>query len=325
MDNVNDRIKSKINTSIIHSQSFQLEILPSHLPVRALLEEAAREYPDWKKMPAHIRSIEDIFEGAKELVTSGWSKKVITYLAEKCRIWADELPHKPEYDDEAELLRNPELLEQKLKIHQFGALESLRKVLPLAWQELILMASERQLAAIVVARHWIKELSPERIQEIVQTSQVHSIKELELFIDCAAIVGKYIDQAYVRQIELTDIVDPVTIVTCKRFPGQKEFKCEFHPLRQTPQIEIKPYRTVFSLEWEHLVQALEHVARKVDYAFSLGELSESYRNFSAYVRELAQTYGSTEINHDILHERWDQLLDHMRALAEEGCPIMLVP
>jgi hypothetical protein len=128
------------------------EYVVSSREVRMLLQEAAKdpENKGWDVMPENIQGVEDIFNQAKDLVTRQWNKKVHEYVAQKCQGWVEQLKGNEEFVTEAKLLSDPNKLEEKLRIRQFGVLETLRTALPEAWRELVLISSERQMAEVTV-------------------------------------------------------------------------------------------------------------------------------------------------------------------------------
>ncbi|MCX6780155.1 MAG: hypothetical protein NT034_03180, partial [Candidatus Magasanikbacteria bacterium] len=293
--------------------------------VRALLQEAARESGEWKEMPADILGVEDIIEKAKEKVTSEWTIRVTPYIAEKCKVWCEQLEQFPEYAKEKELLADSVTLEEKLRIRQFGVLESLRNVLPDIWRELILISSERQLAAVEVARQWIKNLPKDREQEILEKCDIKNIKELEIYIDSAALLAKYADHAYVKQLELADAPGGSSATPLGELAGGVRYLYDIDRGEENGGVEIKSYADVFPFEIQRLQERFNLLADKVDAAFEVQEIGLEYKNLSAYLRKMADAYGSKVIDPDALAAQWQSLMNDMKDLYHEGCPVMFVP
>lgn len=293
--------------------------------VRALLLEASGESDEWKEMPPEINGVEDIFEKAKMLVTQEWGKKVTPFLAEKCKGWAQQLEGLPQYAKAKELLEDSEALEIGLMIRQFGLLESLRGVLPNAWRELVMISSERQLASVAVARRWVFGLPPDRTPALLEKCGLKSKTELEIFVDSAALLGKYIDQAYVKQIELADAPGGSVKTPKGEESSGVKYLYDVYKSPESDEVDMKPYVDVFPFEWSQLAKRLHLLADKVDVAFKTQDIGSEYKNFGKYLRDMANVYSSTVVDPELLLEQWNQLLRDMKDLVFEGCPIMLVP
>jgi hypothetical protein len=228
------------------------EKLPDYIEksrqVRKLLQEAANEDTGWDQMPEEIGGIEDIFEKAKDLVTTKWNEKVSRYIEERCEVWTEQIKDNPKFAKEAELLSNPKILEEKLRIRQFGVLESIRKIIPDAWLELVLISSERQLAAVAVAKKWIKNIPEQRKDQIVEACDVKSVEELEIFADIGAIMGKYIDHAYVKQVELAVAPGGSDTTPLKGTSEGIKYLYDLPSEEEGKEVDIKPYSEVFPFE-----------------------------------------------------------------------------
>jgi len=244
-------------------------------------------------------------------------------VTQKCGEWVRELGTHgkgAELSQELiELLSKPEEIEEKLRIKQFGILEPLRGVIPEAWRHLVVLSSERQLAAIALAYHWTKGLSHEQIEQLGISKP-----ELMLFIEMAVTLGKYIDHAYVRQIEIAD--QPGGSGETKR--GKERGASYLYDLYTSPEsddIEIRPYIEAFPDEWPRIVKRFEGLATKIERLLEKVELPESYNGFPHFLKQMAETYGSRETTSEKLFYQWQALLRSFVTLAETGCPIMLTP
>lgn len=308
---------------------YAAEYIASSKEVRAMLKEAAEdpENEGWDVMPENIQGMEDIFDRARELVTEKWNEKVHEYLAEKCRGWAKQLQGNEKLTEQADLLNDPAKLEEKLRIRQFGVLEDIRGALPEAWRELVLISSERQMAEIEVVRKWVKGLPKDREGEIAEACEVKSVEELKIFIDTMGILGKYINQAYVKQIELADASGGKVKTKLAEQSESEGAKYLYDPEVEEGKVDIKPYAEVFPFEWKRIAKDMEHLAARIEKALDDEKLEkEKYKNLPAYLRKFSATYNSKTLNPDALYEEWQSLMRDMKDLAlKDGCPIMLVP
>lgn len=302
------------------------------LSVRKLLQESAKEAGGWPEMPKHIQSIEDCIEGAKKIVTNEWASKVSVYLDARCAMWADTLQASDDFaenkskQDLERQLRNSTAIERQLSIHQFGSLEGLRQTLPEAWYELIMIAAERQMAALVLVRHWLKEQTPTEAKALAKKMGLQSPTELNLLLDSASLLGKYINQSYVKQMEMADAPggSEETHLTAKNVRGSKRVY-DIYTKEGSDEVAVKTYNEVFPFEWPRINQALLVLAKKVEVALEKKEVGEEYKQLPAYMRKMADTYSSTETDPEVLHQKWNELMADMRELAVAGCPIMLIP
>lgn len=292
--------------------------------IRGMLSESARGDEGWGTPPETADSIEEFVESSKELVTERWKKEVTPLLTEKCTEWADALHEKPEYSELEELLRDPDLLERKLMIRQFGVLEPLRTVLPDAWRELVHLSSERQLASVAVARHWAKDLTPEEGEKLSEAMGLKSTAELELLLDTAAFLGKYIDYAYVKQIELADSPGGSTESPRGKESAGIQYLYDVYTSPESDAVDVKPYVDVFPKEYKGIVQSLERLALKTEKLMESEAVGSEYQELPAYLRSLADVYGSKNIDPDELYRTWQEAQQKMRQLVESGCPVMLV-
>lgn len=322
----NFEIRRENRLDALHPKKETPDYMTRSLEIRKLLQESAQETGGWPEMPSNFTSVEQMLEQAKEIVTLHWNSKIKTVINEKVTTWADELEGLEGMEDKIALLRDGEALEQKLMIHQFSLLEDIRPVLPEAWRELVLVASERQMAAVVIARHWFKEMSEKKKGEFAKQIGLKKPVELEIMLDAASMFGKFIDQAYVKQIELADAPGGKESTELKQMKKYgSEFVYDLYTTPDTNEIDVKSYAEVFPFEWERLAKGMDHLAEKTDRLLQQKKLGKEYRSLPDYLRKMKAAYGSCELDPEKLKQQWDDLLADMRTLALEGCPIMLVP
>ncbi|MFA5022364.1 MAG: hypothetical protein WC508_04770 [Patescibacteria group bacterium] len=296
--------------------------LPEYLALgkqaRAELKQSV-ETVGWPEVPSGINDTADLFTQAKEAVDQRWSQHVSQLIEQNCAQWSKDIPRTEETEEILKLLSNPALLEEKLKINQFTVLEGLREVAPQAWRSLVYAASERQLASVVLLNHWAESMSAESIQALGVNRE-----ELKLFLSAAGILGKYVDSAYVKQIELADQAGGKS----KTALGDKTgagYVYDVYRSKEGNDIEVKPYTDVFPFEWPKIVTRFEGLAKRTEALLSEGKLPESYQGLPAYLRQMANTYGSQDITPESLDEKWEDLYAACRELATSSCPIMLIP
>jgi len=291
------------------------------------------EAEGWPELPEGIDSVDSLFAVGRAVVGEYWKQSAGKRLAKRCRSWAKKIDGD---DGEAlaakTLLQNPGKLEQALSIQQFGALEVIREEQPEAWRTLVMVSSERQLAILALVRHWTKEqLTDEQIGRMGVGRD-----ELELLLDAAGILGKYIDHAYVKQIEIADITGgqdrtPLDI-RHKQKTGEDELGgAEYlYDYRIVPEgkvnsvIQVKTYSKVFPFEWPKIVARMEALADRVEKLLEQDKLPVSYQGLPGYLRHVAELYGSDIHTYEGLDDLWNELYDEGAELAEKGCPLMLI-
>ncbi len=281
--------------------------------------DATIEQEGWPEVPSQLSSPESLFDAAHAAVTERWQQVVTPLLSENSAGWVERLRKTDGAEDMIDMLENPTALEAKMQIRQFGLLESMRQSVPEAWQTLVLASSERQLAAVATVREWLKKMTPEQVAETGMTKP-----ELELFTDIAAVLGKYLDHAYAKQIALADA--PGGSEKTKR--GDEKGAKYFYDVYSSPEsddIDVLTYTQVFPYEWPKIKTRLEAVAEKVNRLLAVKQLPQSYSELPAFLTQMAATYGSESVDPKVLDEQWRGLMKRMRELAQNGCPIMLVP
>jgi len=305
------------------------EALPSYvqfgLEIRRRLQTKV-EKEGWPDMPdqREINQTEDIFESAKNQVDVTWEAAVSELIVSQAESWKESLQgSSPEQQAALELLNNPEELKDSFSLRQFGVLETLRSVNPEAWRSLVLASSERQLASVAVLDHWLKTGTPEQLEGICKKIGL-SLPELRLFVDLAAILGKYIDQAYVKQIELADSPGGSAETKLKDDEGA-QYLYDLYKAPGSEEIDAKTYAEIFPFEWGKIKSRLQALAEKTKLANESAQLPPVYRRFADYLEEMAAVYGSTSISPEVLDKKWDELYAAANKLNEQGCPIMLIP
>lgn len=276
------------------------------------------ETEGWPEAPRELERAEDFFEQVRDAVSERWAGHVQDLVNQNCARWLEKVPENEETQDIREMLGDPQALEAVLEIRQFDALEGLRQYAPEAWRSLLMLSSERQLAAVAVARHW-NESTDEATFEKFGVSKT----EIKVLLDIASAVGKYIDRAYLKQIELADASGGSTATPMIDQPGARYLYDTYNP--KTDQVEVQTYRDVFSSEWEPMLTHFTDLANRVETLVQTKQLPKSYEPLPSYLRQMAETYGSAQTNPELLFDQWQQLLRRCQELAEEGCPIMLMP
>ena len=271
-----------------------------------------------------INVTEDIFELAKNEVNKTWEESVKALIESKAEEWKKDLKiDDPEIKAALDLLNNPEEFSKNFSLRQFGVLETLRTVNPEAWRTLVVASSERQLASIATMEHWLKNGDKENLQAICDKIGLKS-DELRLFVDTAAILGKYVDHAYVKQIELAD--SPGGSEETKL--GEEDGAQYLYDLYKDPKsedIDIKTYSDVFPYEWEKIQSRLELLSVRIKLASDQGKLPDGYNLFADYLEKVGQVYGSKSIKPEVLDKDWDDLYKMGKEVNNTNCPIMFIP
>jgi hypothetical protein len=292
------------------------EYLKMGLTVREGLKEKVRQegYPE---CPKDFSSLQDFFDKANRAVNEKWEIVFLETINFKKEEWLNEIPSTPDNQEMIRLLENPEILRTQIEMQQFGALENIRKIIPEAWKTLITFASERQLAKLTLTRHWSKELNSENFQKLGINKE-----ELNLFLDAASIMGKYFDQAYIKQIELADLPTG----SLKTSLGGKQGAKFIYDLEDSEgTTNLKTYADVFPFEWPMIVKRFRDLANKTESLVQEGKIFDSYQGLADYLRKLSEMYGSSETDLEKLPKQWEELNKMAVNLAQDGCPIMLVP
>lgn len=305
------------------------EDLPNYinfgLRIRNILKEKI-EKEGWPDLPKQekINVAEDIFELAKNEVNETWELSVQNLIEESLDDWKKDLKvDNPEHKSALDLLNNSEELSKSLSLHQFGVLESLRTVNPEAWRSLVIASSERQLASISLLEHWLKTGDKENLHSICDKIGLNE-GELKLFVDTAGILGKYIDHAYVKQIELADL--PGGSLETKL--GEEDGAQYIYDLYKDPKsedIDIKTYTEIFPYEWDKIKSRFELLSLRTEIASESGKIPESYSLFANYLKKIAEVYSSSNVKPEVLDKEWSDLYRLEKEVDDTECPIMVIP
>lgn len=301
------------------------EYIKFGLEIRKTLKSKV-EKDGWPALPdqKEIAVTEDLFEASKNEVNKTWEDSVQTLINSKAEDWKKGLNvDDPENKAALDLLNNPEEFNKSFSLRQFGVLETLRTTTPEAWRTLIVASSERQLASIAIMENWLKKGDKENLQAICDKIGLNP-EELKLFVDTAAILGKYVDHAYVKQIELADM--PGGSDETKL--GEEEGAQYLYDLYRDPKsedIDVKTYSDVFPYEWEKIQSRLELLSVRTKLATDQKKLPDSYNLFADYLEKVGQVYGSKSIKPEELDKAWDELYKMEKKVDNTNCPVMLIP
>ena len=272
----------------------------------------------WPEVPQKLENVEDLFLAAKNEVNKRWQKYVTEFVTQNAAEWLQQVPKTKENLEAIRLLENPEELEKMFQIGQLMTLEQIRPVAPEAWRSLLLLASERQLASVALIEHWSRNIKPDLLKKMGLNQE-----ELKLMIKFGALFGKYIDHAYIKQVELHD--QPGGMAKTKL--GSKkgaEFLYDFYRKDKGEAIDLEPYSQVFPQEFEKIVKYLKVLKNNVEQLVEAKKLPAKYDKLPPYLESVANTYGSKETDLKKAYKLWTGLNGQCSELAQEGCPVMLV-
>lgn len=284
--------------------------------LRAQLQRSLVEsgYP---QRPA-VETIEDLFLKANERTTERWEAWTGDILNKKFQEWANSLPDDQRYVSLRELLGNSRAMEEKLLIRQFGVLESLRKVNPEAWKSLLVASSERQLASLVLVRRWLEEMTDQEVEKMGMSKV-----ELRLFTDIAGILGKYFDQAYIKQIEMADAPGG----SAKTPLGEKigsSYVYDVPSQEDENKLDIKTYNQIFPFEWPLITRRMKMLALRTKRMIRENKLDKSYQSLGFALQRMGKVYGFETTDLAKLDEAWNQLYRISQDTLEK-CPLSLIP
>jgi len=306
------------------------EELPSYikfgLEIRNKLREQIKK-EGWPAMPEaeEIKGVEDIFEIAKNKVNDNWQSSAQGLIQNKADEWVKGI----DKDDQdlvgtLNILKNPEELATSLRLNQLGALENLRSSNPDAWRSLNIASAERQMASISVLEHWLRDENAQANLEKITAKIGLNKEELKLFVDLAGILGKYVDQAFIKQMELADMPGGSE----KTKLGNKQGAENIYDLYKEPgsqEINLKTYKEMFPFEWAKIEKRLQNLAARTKTEVEEALLPEEYKGFGEYLDKMAVIYGSDNINVKKLDKEWKNFYKEGAELNKSNCPIMLLP
>lgn len=332
----NFEIKADNRLDVLDSKKPIPESVKTARKFREKLKHEATETKTWPEMPRDLQSVEGIFEAARNKVSEIWGKAATASLEKLCKTWTEQIPITPETEPILQVLGSPETIETKLRIKQFGILEPLRTILPQAWHTLVLLSSERQLAAVTLSRFWFKSIPAEERDNFAKQVGVADIAEVEIMLDAAANFGKFVDHAYLKQIELADAphgsdTTPLamaggvdTSASQAEFQGGIKYIYDLAS-EESGTVDLKPYSEVFPLEWPKLAKGMIRLSEKIEQLIKDGKLDTRYKKLPEYIRLCADTYNSKQTDVIKLSEQWRTLLSAFHELMVDGCPLMIVP
>jgi len=291
--------------------------------IRTKLKETI-ETDGWPKAPDRPESTNGFFKLVDQTVADHWQQKVgdnqgsaLDLLQHQTAGWLDQLTAeaRAENPDVVESLTNPQKLEGMLCLKKLGALEPLRKLLPTAWETLIAVASERQLAQIALSKKWLNEMPDTAFAEME-----FSRNELVLQNDLAALAGKLIDHGYLKQDELDKtFTEKEDDDKAAGVAGQK------YIYSLPGQSQATSFKDVLPFELQRLQKDLEFLAKKTEGLQKNNQLPESYLSLPAYLRQMAATYNSPEKDKNKLYQQWQNLYQANAELLKSGCPLVINP
>jgi len=209
---------------------------------------------------------------------------------------------------------------QKFQIHQFTSYEDLRLIYPELWRFLIISASELQLAKVVLAKNWLKELPTDKASQMGVSKD-----ELGILIDLAALTGKYVDHAYIKQLELADQAGGSSPSPQADLSGS-EYIYDPKPASGSEQpVPPLSYGETFSAEIPKIAKNLKFIAKRVNRLLEGGKLDDRYKGLPAFLKQMANTYDNRETDPKLLDELWSELYQQAQDLSLTGCPIVIVP
>lgn len=291
------------------------------LEIREQLRAEAEDNPPVMPRPADIQKIEDVFEIAKQDVNAGWEKSVQPLIDEKINLLAQRLPTG---DPELDILKDKTELSKKLRTNQLGALEPLRQKDSEIWRILNIVSSERQLAIISILEAWLRDGNNDEAWKAISEKIGLNREELRLFVDLAAIFGKYIDQAFIKQMELADQPGGSEATKLGDKSGA-EFIYDLYSAGQGEKISRRTYKEMFSFEWPRIAKRLHDLSDRTEREVSEGKLPAEYAPLASYLQEMSEVYGSDSTNLRDLDRKWKHLYKIGAELNSSRCPISLVP
>ena len=300
----------------------EMDIFPEAVQFSRDLREHLKgtiETEGWPECPHDLNNLADLFNQGQDTVTNRWLEIAPKILEQKLSEWQSLAPADKEYDQLRQTLADPQEFEKILRLKQMSVLESLREISPEAWRSLILISSERQLAAVTLVRHWSRELTEQDYARLGVSQD-----ELGVLLDTAGLMGKYIDQAYVKQIELADAPGGSSKTKLGEESGA-EYVYDIFREKGSDEVDLKTYSEVFPFEWEKIVKGFEMLSRKVADLNAKNRLPESYQGLPGYLDNLASLYSSKEVDLKKLDEQWEALYQATADLVNKGCPLMIVP
>jgi len=313
----------------------RLNILKSseNLPVSVIFGREIRkklrettEINGWPKAPDYLKNTKDFFSSVDQTVDEKWQEKAgedqksaADLLKEKTEKWLAKLPpeFKRENSDVTELLSDPDELKEKIRLKKFDVLEPLKKFLLDAWETIVMVSSERQLAQIALSKDWLKNM-PDKAFENLEFNRA----ELTLQNDLASLVGKLIDHGYLKQGELNKFLTEENEGETEGVIGKKYV---YSLPGKEGGFQPTPFKDVLPFELQRFQKDLEFLSSKTEKLIMEWKLPKSYRSLPDYLRQMAATYNSGETDKTKLYEKWRGLYQTNAELLKSGCPLVINP
>ncbi|MEK7085733.1 MAG: hypothetical protein AAB953_01835, partial [Patescibacteria group bacterium] len=297
--------------------SEQAEAFPAYVKTARRIRNKLIRVKDksgWPEFPQNCHDPEDLFEKARDLVADNWANETGNIINSQLDAWTSAIPDTLENQDLIIMLRDKQAFDTALKIRQLEGYKKLRYVMPEAWRTILLISAERQMATIALVHHWLKfDLFTE--SDTPSTKKMGFTKnEWLLFMETAALCGKYTDQAYIKQNEYADSPGGSSAT---KFTESGTYGAEYI-------YDSKTYKEMFPFEWPKLIKRFKALATRVSKMLGRGELSEVYTDLPAYLNAMAVAYNSDERDPEKLAEIWDDLDAQLSDLIAQGCPFMVV-
>lgn len=280
----------------------------------------------WPKLPdpKDIKGVEDIFETAKNKVNKTWGESVQGMIQGKAEKWITKINNEdPESSSAIDILKNPEELATSLRLNQLSRLETLRQPNPEAWRSLNIASAERQMASIAILEHWLKDKNNDSALDRISAKIGLGREELKLFVDLAGILGKYVDQAFIKQTELADLPGGSKETKLIDEQGSQYIYDLYKP--NDDKVEVKTYKEIFPFEFVKIQNRLQILSKETKEKSEVGLLPTEYKNFGEYLDSMSKVYGSDNTNLETLDDEWSNLYKEGSDLNKTTCPIMLIP
>lgn len=293
--------------------------------VRGLLEEEDKEE---NLLPPEYEGPEKLIEKAFEEVDerlralpAGDGKGVLWQA--KAREWAKNFK---EGTEERGIMDDQEGFWKILTMNRFDSLASLKEINLEAWEEMLTLASQRQLAAIVLAARWVRSL-PEEVFDKEDCSK----GELLFLLRSAGILGKYVDTAFLRQTENSRMPGASEETRRGAEPGMAYiFELSGEGGGVLPGYRVSPerllsFREMFPYEFPAIEKRLSFLAKMARDELESGNLGERNSGLPAYLELLANAYGCKKTKPEEQSEVWENVFLAQKELIESGCRLVFQP
>ncbi len=259
------------------------------------------------------------FGAARERVGEAWRtghkdsegnpiESVFEEIAQQGAAWAESVEvSDPEL---ANQLRDSAALNRAIENGFMGPYEALRSALPEAWMALMHIVSLRQLSEVAVVRRWLPKNSdnPEH-------------NAMSIMVDLASTLGKYVDTAYLRQMELAEKPGGSDAGPLASVRGAQHI---YDFMSNEASAVTKSVAEVFPFEFQRMEKGLLRLAQRIDAQVLSEKLSTSFAPLSKVLRQLAAKISSKTSDPQLALEEWTALETTLANLNVEcDCPITL--